>query len=238
MRAAEMRDVEALDADRRHVEAERLLQALERLDAALAAALGFQPLAVEREPRVALGELEDPPLLAALGRAQLDRAGAPAGERVGQRRALLDEALHDEQRRDRHVTGVVLQHELLGDLRRAALGLVGEVERLAVGEHAVAHLEDLRVGVAPVERDGDRVERADRLVGDALALEQRAHGAQPVALDRRLLELFGRRGGAHALLELALDLPEAPGEEVDHAVDARAVVLLARRSRRTAPRSA
>ncbi len=29
-----------------------------------------------------------------------------------------------------------------------ALGLVGEVEGLAVGEHAVAHLEDLRVGVA------------------------------------------------------------------------------------------
>ncbi len=103
MRAAEVRDVEALDADRRHVEAERLLQALERLHAALAAALGAQPLLVEREARVALGELEDAPLLAALGRAQLDRPAAAAGERVGQRRALAELALHDEQRRDRRV---------------------------------------------------------------------------------------------------------------------------------------
>ena len=82
MGAAEVGDVEALDPDRRHVEAERLLQPLERLDAALAAALGAQPLLVEREPRVALGELEDPALLAALGGAQLDRPAAAAGERV------------------------------------------------------------------------------------------------------------------------------------------------------------
>ena len=86
MRAAEVGDVEALDPDRRHVEAERLLQALERLHAALAAALGAQPLLVERQPRVALGQLEDAALLAALGRAQLDRPAAPARERVGERR--------------------------------------------------------------------------------------------------------------------------------------------------------
>ena len=94
---------------------------------------------------------------------------------------------------------VVLEHELLGDLRDAALGLVGEVEGLAVGEHAVAHLEDLRVGLAAVDRHRDRVERADRLVGHAPALQQRVHGAQAVALDRRLLELLGRGRRAHAL---------------------------------------
>ncbi len=87
MGAAEVGDVEALDADRRRVESERLLQALERLDTALAAALGAQALLVEREPRVALGELEDPALLAALGGAQLDRPAAAARERVGERRA-------------------------------------------------------------------------------------------------------------------------------------------------------
>ena len=133
---------------------------------------------------------------------------------------------------------VVLQHELLGDLGQVALGLVGEVERLAVGEHAVAHLEDLRVGVPPVDRDGDRVERADRLVRHAPALEQRAHRAQAVALERRLLELLGRRRRAHALLEVALDRREAPRQEVDHAVDARAVLAPWTRSPRTAPRSA
>ncbi len=88
MRAAEVGDVEALDADRRHVEPERPLQPLERLDAALAAALGAQPLLVEREARVALRELEDAALLAALGRAQLDRAAATLRERFGERRAL------------------------------------------------------------------------------------------------------------------------------------------------------
>ena len=74
-----------------------------------------------------------------------------------------------------------------------ALGLVREVERLPVGEDAVADLEHLGVGVAPVERDGDRVEGADDAARHALALEQRAHGLQAVALQRGLLELL--RGG-------------------------------------------
>jgi len=51
---AEIRDVEALDAHRRHVQAERSLQALQRLHAALAAALGAQPLLIERQAGVAL----------------------------------------------------------------------------------------------------------------------------------------------------------------------------------------
>ena len=151
MRAAEVRDVEALDPHRRHVEPERLLQALERLDATLAAALGAQALLVERQARVALGELQDAALVAALGRAQLDRrrrAGSPSAscERVALGEGEL--ALDDDQRGDRDVPGVVLQHELLRHLRQLALGLVGEIEGLAVGEHAVADLEDLRVGLA------------------------------------------------------------------------------------------
>ena len=104
--------------------------------------------------------------------------------------------------------------------------LVGEIERLAVGEHAVADLEDLRVGVGPVDGDRDRVERADGLVGDALALEQAADGLQPVALQRRLLELLRRRGRLHPLLEVALDLAVAAGEERDDAIDRLAVLLL------------
>ena len=78
MRAAEVGDVKALDPHRQRVEAERLLEALERLHAALAAALVAQTLLVERQARVALGELEDAALVAALGRAQLDRPAAPA----------------------------------------------------------------------------------------------------------------------------------------------------------------
>ena len=79
----------------------------------------------------------------------------------------------DDQRRDRERARVVLEQELLGHDRRLLLALVVEVERLAVREHAVAHLEDLRVGLHPVDVDGDGVERARPLGRDALALEQR-----------------------------------------------------------------
>ena len=80
MRPAEVGDVEALDAHGQDVEPERPLEAVERLDALLAAALGLELLLVEREPRVALGELEDAALGAALGGADLDRAAAALGE--------------------------------------------------------------------------------------------------------------------------------------------------------------
>src|SRR5204862_1958353 len=76
VRAHQIGDVEALDAQRQRVEPQRLLQPVERLDALLAAALGLQPLLVERELGVALGELEDPALVAALGGADLDARAA------------------------------------------------------------------------------------------------------------------------------------------------------------------
>ena len=139
---------------------------------------------------------------------------------------VLDLALDDDLRRDRHRRVVVLQDELLGDLAELAAGLVGEIEGLAVREHAVADLEDLRVGVDAVDGDGDRVERADGLVGDALALEQALDGPQAVALERGLLELLGGGGRLHAPLEVALDLAVAAREEVDDAVDRLAVLLL------------
>ena len=119
MRAHQVRDVEALDPQRQRVEPERLLQAVERLDALLAAALGLELLLVEREPRVALGELEDAALVAALGGAHLDRGAAPLGQRLGQRVAVVDLVLDDDLRRDRHRVAVVLQQELLGDLADA-----------------------------------------------------------------------------------------------------------------------
>ena len=45
----------------------------------------LQLLLVEREPRVALGELEDAALVAALGGADLDRAAAALGQQLAQR---------------------------------------------------------------------------------------------------------------------------------------------------------
>ncbi len=55
---------------------ERLLKPVQRLDPLLAAALGAELLLIERQPRVALGQLEDPPLVAPLGRPDLHRAAA------------------------------------------------------------------------------------------------------------------------------------------------------------------
>src|SRR6185312_8304455 len=71
------------------------------------------------------------------------------------------------------------------------------------------------------------IEGADRVAGHPAPLQQRAHGLKAVALDRRLLELLARGRLAHAPLDVALDLREAPGEEVAHTVD-RLRVLLAR----------
>ena len=83
MRLAEVGDVEALDAHRQHVHAERALEPVERLDPLAAAALGAQAVLVEREAGVALGQLEDAALVAALGVPHLDRAAAALGERLG-----------------------------------------------------------------------------------------------------------------------------------------------------------
>ena len=77
------------------------LEPLERLDPLRAAALGAQPVLVERQPRIALGELEDPPLVAALGVADLDRRAAPLGQRLGEQRVVGVAARDDHLRRDR-----------------------------------------------------------------------------------------------------------------------------------------
>ncbi len=69
------------------VEPERLLEAVQRLDALLAAALGAQLLLVDGEDRVALGQFQDAPLVPALGGADLDVAAAARAERLGQRPA-------------------------------------------------------------------------------------------------------------------------------------------------------
>ena len=110
-----------------------------------------------------------------LGRRQiLDRtAGAgPRPERQQQRRrrwqgferyrsrptpldhrfAVACRTIADHEPRDRGYGRVVLSEELFGHLALVALALVGEVEALALGEDAVADLEDLRVRVAALTR--------------------------------------------------------------------------------------
>src|SRR5262249_40821570 len=120
---------------------------------------------------------------------------------------------------------VVLSQELLGHLALAALGLVGQVEALALGEDAVANLEDLRVRAAPLGRARDQVGRPQRLAGDAAALHQRPDGGEPVAVDGGALELLGGRGLGHLALEIALDVAVAAGEEAGDRLDVATVLL-------------
>ena len=110
---------------------------------------------------------------------------------------------------------------------RLAFGLVVEVEALPLGEDAVAHLEDLGVGVGPLGGDADQVGGADRAAGDPLALEQRLDRLEAVAVQRRALELPRRGGLLHLRLLVGLDLAVAAGEEIDDRVDVAPVLLLA-----------
>ena len=188
-----------------------LLQAVERLDALLAAALGLELLLVEREARVALGELEDAPLVAALGGADLD--ARRRGARRGARRATSSAEPSATSAARRSAAGSTARSRSTGagTPRRRAAGvvprLVVEVEALAVAEDAVADLEDLRVGLGARRRATATASNGpDGLVGDPLALEQRADRLQPVALDRRLLEVLLAGVRSTSALEVALDL--------------------------------
>ncbi len=184
--AAEVGDVEALDPHRQLLHPERLRSVGERLDPALAPVLAAQPVLVEGEAGVALGQLAQAALVAALGDPHLDRGAAALAERLGEQLGALAQVGADDDRpRHRRRRRVVLADELLGDLGEVALGLVVEVEALALGEDAVADLEDLGVGVGALGGDADQVGGADRAAGDPLALEQRPDRLQPVAVERR-----------------------------------------------------
>ena len=148
-----------------------------------------------------------------------ESASASSAGALAQRRA------DDDQPRDRGRRRVVLGEELLGHLGLVALALVGEVEAVALGEHPVADLEHLRVGLGALDRDRDQVGGVERLAGDAAALHQRAHRLEPVAEDRRALELLGAGRLGHLALEVALDVAVAAGEEVDDRVDPAPVLL-------------
>ena len=68
---------------------------------------------------------------------------------------------------------------------------------MALGEHPVADLEHLRVGLGALNRDGDQIGRVERLASDRAPLHERAHRLEPVAKDGGALELLGRCGLGH-----------------------------------------
>ena len=95
--------------------------------------------------------------------------------------------------------------------------------RAALLDAPAAHGEQLHVGDVLLDRERDGVVGA-RADGHGLPLAEVAHGHEPVARARGLLELVLLGGLAHALLEVALDLVRAALEERDHVVDHGAVL--------------
>ncbi len=143
-------------------------------------------------------------------------------------------ARHDDLRRHARRAPVVLETERLENRRHVLAADVLEVERVAVDHLAAAQREDLDDGAVALRREADHVRGSDPVPLDRLPLDEMLHSVEPVAVPRRVLEpLFARRR-MHLPLELALDRLHVAGEELDHAVDQRAVVLHARRSRHTA----
>ena len=226
MLGAEVGDVEALDPHRQLLHSQHLPERREGFDPALAPVLAPQPVLVEGEAGVALGELAQAALVAALRGPHLDRGSAPLAQRLREQPDPLAQVGADDDRpRHRRGGGVVLADELLGHLREPPLAAVVEVEALALGEDSVADLEDLGVGVGPLGRDADQVGGADRAAGDALSLEQRADRLQAVAVQRRALVLVRVGRLLHLALLLGLDLAVSAGEEVADRLDVAAVLL-------------
>ena len=226
MLAADVRDVEALDADRQALHPQSVLERGHGVDPRLPTALAAQAVLGERQPRVPLRELAQAAQVAALGNTHFDRSAPLCRERLGQQgRPVADRGPGHDQPRHRGRRGVVLGDELLGDLRLVALPAVRHVEALALGEDPVADLEDLGVRGLLLGRDGDHVRVLERLAGDAAFLHQGAHRVEPVAIDGGALELLGRGGLVHLALEVALDVPVAAGEEPGDRVDVPPVLL-------------
>ena len=238
VRAHQVGDVEALDPQRQRVERQRALQLVERLDALLARALGLQPLLVQRQQRVALGELEHPALVAALGGAHLDawrRAARPAARPAA--RASSTSPLDDDLRRDPRRLAVVLR--MNSTRPPPARALLGSRGRTTGGRRARRR----GPGRPGRWRRCRRPRRRRRRAIPTASLATRWLSSSERTARSRLRSSAACSYSCSAAasfmraLDVALDLPVAPGQERDDAVD-RLHVLLARDVvRRTARRS-
>ena len=226
MGLAEVRDVERLDSHREALELEVRLKRTERLGPLLVAVLAAEAVLGERQRCVALGQLPQAAQVAAGGDADLDLRVALRGQRLLQHLgAVLQLRADDDPCRDRRRGAVVLEQEALGDLARLALLAAGEVEALALGQDPVAHLEDLGVRVGSLDHHPDQVRAAEAAARDALALHQALDRVQPVAEERRPLEVLRRGCLVHLGHQLARHLLVAAREKPDDLVDVPPVLL-------------
>ncbi len=155
-------------------------------------------------------------------------AAALAQRRFEQLGPLAQVGADDHRARHRRRGRVVLADELLGDLGEVAFGLVVEVEALALGEDAVADLEDLGVGVLRPQRR----RRSGRRCRPCRRQPAGARTASWIAFSRSRCRAARSNSCCSAAASIfacssRLDLAVAAGEEVDDRVDVVAVLLAA-----------
>ena len=176
--------------------------------------------------RVLRRKLLKPALLAAFRHAHLDARASALRQELLERRGIPCVPWQDDLRWDRRRPTVVLETERLQHRRDVLPTDVLEVEGIAVDHLPVAERKDLNDRTVTLDGEADHVDRADRATISSLALGEVLHGAQAIPVARCILEPLLRGRVAHPLLELALNRLGVAGEELDHLVDDRAVVLL------------
>ena len=218
----------------------RLLGQLEELGqlaqgARLGAGLG--EAAVERFGGVAAGLLHQPPPVAALRHADLDPVPGRLAQRLLQQLALGQLAVDQDRARRRHFLVELRQHAGEHLVVLDPLRVAGE-ERAVAPVLPAAHEERLDRDLPAFRGERENVGVADAFGVDRLAALDEGRRAQPVAQDRRGLEVERLGGARHLHLDLLLHRARLAAEEVLR-LRAPARRSRPRRSaRRTAPSSA
>ena len=172
----------------------------------------FGEVAVERLLRIAAGLLEQTPLLAALGAAQIDLATRALAERVREQHLLLQIAIDQHDARRGHLL-VELREEALQHLLLGHVGGVRGKEAAMTPILATTDEEGLDAGRRALGGDRPDIGVGHALGIDRLAALDEGERAQPVAQDGGKLEVhsFGRR--RHLVGEFFLHLRRFAGEE-------------------------
>ena len=193
--ALDVRDVVALDPERRPGQLQRRRQLLERRQRL---ALVGQPaglLAGERLRRVAGGEGHQLPPLAALRDQQVDRPAAPARQERLEVGPLRQPERHEDLPRDGGRARVELLEEAREDLLVGRVVGRVEEEHVAADRLAVADREQLDRRLVVLPGEADEVELRPAEGRHLLALHRPLDGPDLVPQDRRLLVVgpLGRR---------------------------------------------
>ena len=221
-----MAHVVTLNALRRTLEAERLLQLHERGLGLPAIGEPAHALLLQRVCRVTRRELREMPLPPALRDEDAHRTAPSLAEEGLELFGLGQRDRRDDLGRQRAGGAVVQAEERRDDVRRRCALRSFEREVIAADDRAVAHAEDLHDGVTFIDRGGEHVEIVALVRVHLLAIEGAIDRDEAVAKQRRALELERLGGRRHLLARVASEGLVTALEEEHAAIDRRAVLVL------------